>query len=173
MSRARPAVVALAAAAQAACTPATVSTIGPRIPAKDPGCEIEILDPGEIPDRPYRDVGVVSLESCQDYREPPCEGWLVERACSLGGDVAYVSGDPERIRRAGPVTFRVLVAAWVSGLRPDPESLRVRRIEACDPPCPDGLVCRDGECRLPDVPDCDEVETAPESDDAGPQRCVE
>ena len=39
-----------------ACNPATISRIGPAVPARGPDCEIEVLDDDQAPSRPYRDL---------------------------------------------------------------------------------------------------------------------
>lgn len=101
-----------------ACSPASVTQIGPPLPPRRNDCEIKVLSPGNEPDRPYRDVGMVALANCQDYEQQPCRNWLVKEACMLGGDVAYLRDEfPER-SETGPVTYRVMVAAYLVGLRP-------------------------------------------------------
>ena len=86
-----------------ACSPASVSRIGPPVPPRPDDCEIEILDREEKPSRPYRDVGMVSLENCQDYRTPPCSEWL-RRAAQLRPD------DRDTVTRAAD-------AEWDAGRR--------------------------------------------------------
>jgi hypothetical protein len=147
-------VAALLASLAAGCSPAVISRIGPAVPARGESCGIELLEPGELPQRPYRDVGVVSLENCQDYRDPPCRGWLTEAACELGGQVAYVPDETLR-DGFGAMTCTVTVAAYVADLRPDPENDPVLGAE-----------------RRELVPDCDSVEIAG-SNEPLPQRCVE
>jgi hypothetical protein len=130
----RPAIArrALAAAAflLAACSPAAIVHIGPPVPARPTGCGIEVLGEG-TPSRPYRDVGLVELSNCEDYREPPCRQWLEDAACELGGQVAYLPSEGRTRSGMGPVTFRVMVAAYLSELRPDPESSPVDRALSC------------------------------------------
>lgn len=116
-----------------ACSPASISRIGPPLPARLAECDIEILDPGAAPERPYRDVGVVTLQNCQDFRTRPCRDWLVEAACGLGGQVAYIHADARRADSpvVEPMRFRVMVAAYASDLRPDMANDPVAKALAC------------------------------------------
>jgi hypothetical protein len=123
----------------AACSPVTVSRIGPDVPPRPAGCFVEVLDPGRVPDRPHRAVGVVALENCQDYRTEPCRGWLVDATCGLGGHVAWIDEGGRPDSGLGPMIFRVTVAAYVSDLPtargddPFAEEMRRRRQAAdCD-----------------------------------------
>ena len=109
--------VAIAALLLAGCFSATVSRIGPPVPPRNPDCDIEVLAPGQRPSRPYRDVGMVTLENCQDYMTPPCLGRLEKAACGLGGAVAYFDEDQKPAADiVAPMTYRVLVAAYVADL---------------------------------------------------------
>jgi hypothetical protein len=156
------------AAASIACSPVFVARIGPPVPARDPGCDLELLEEGELPDRPYRDVGLVELENCQDYRTPPCRNWLEEAACELGGHVIYLPEDaPPRNDFTAPMRYRVLVAAYVSALRPEPDDIVFTAVR-CDPPCAEGERCVGGACEPAE--DCDEPDT--EAEDP-PDKCVE
>jgi hypothetical protein len=166
-----PGLVALAAAwLMVACSPVTISRIGPPVSPRDPDCDLEVLEEGETPSRPYRDLGVVRLDNCQDYRTPPCRTWLAEAACELGGHVAYLAEDGRPQTDFAPLTFRVLVAAYIADMRPDPDSDVVLQALTCDPPCQAGEVCSGGSC-LPADEGCDE----PGETDGGeaPDRCVE
>ncbi|MBN2340607.1 MAG: hypothetical protein JXX29_07880 [Deltaproteobacteria bacterium] len=122
----------------AACAPATSSRIGPSMTPKSEDCEIEILKEGEVPDRPYRDVGIVSLKNCPDYATAPCRQWLTREACLLGGDVAYGATDPTRDGRpdqlAGDVTYTVTIGAYVSHVVPEKDDpvLNATPAEPCD-----------------------------------------
>jgi hypothetical protein len=166
-----PGPLALAALAWliSACSPVTVSHIGPAVPPRDPGCEIEVLEEGETPTRPYRDLGVVRLDNCQDYRTPPCRTWLTDAACELGGHVAYLPQDGRPQTDFAPLTFRMLVAAYIADLRPDPQSDVVLEALTCDPPCNPGEVCSGGSCRPAE--DC--AEAAEPDGGEPPDRCVE
>ncbi len=116
------------------CIPASISRIGPPRARKPEDCEIRVLPPGETPDRPWVDIGVVHLENCQEYHVGMCRKWLIEKACELGGEVAYLP-DPEPPKEsvhpvpimptnndmrvsdpAAVVNFRVLVAVYAVGL---------------------------------------------------------
>jgi hypothetical protein len=164
------AVLALAlTTATTACSPVFVSRIGPPVPARDPGCELELLEEGQLPDRPYRDVGMVELDNCQDYRTPPCRTWLEEAACELGGNVIYPPQDPPpRNDFTAPLRFRLMVAAYVTALRPDPEKDIIFNAVRCDPPCEEDERCVGGSCKPAE--DCDDLDTEAEEQ---PDRCVE
>jgi hypothetical protein len=133
--------LALVALLVAACSPVTISRIGPDLPRRPPGCAIEILDPGRVPDRPHRVAGVVALDNCQDYRAEPCRGWLEDAACELGGHVAWVEDGGRPDSGVSPMLVRVTVAAWVSELvaggRDDPFAAEMRRRGAPEPDCGD------------------------------------
>jgi hypothetical protein len=141
----------------AACSPVTVSRIGPDAPSRPAGCAVEVLEPGQLPDRPYRAVGVVALENCQDYRREPCRSWLVDAACGLGGHAAYIDEGGRPDSGIGPPIFRVTVAAYVFDLpgdaSGDPFAAEMRRRREPAPDC--GAGTADGS----------------PADDAG--RCVE
>jgi hypothetical protein len=153
-----------------ACSPVKIARIGPSVPPRGEPCDVEVLEEGQVPDRPYRDVGGVELDNCQDYRVPPCRTWLVDAACELGGHVAYLPEGGKPQTDFAPLRFRLLVAAYVADLRPDPETDIVLKALTCDPPCTAGQVCSGGTCKPADA-GCDE---APPSDtDEPPDRCVE
>jgi len=119
------------------CNPASVSRIGPPVAPRRGDCEIEILDRGEKPSRPYRDVGMVALENCQDYRSLPCSEWLRRAACEVGGQVAYLldEGRPDPQFQVGPVTFHVMVAAYAADLPMSLEIDPVYRSRTGGAPC--------------------------------------
>ncbi|MDD5308611.1 MAG: hypothetical protein PHU25_14935 [Deltaproteobacteria bacterium] len=120
----------VAAFVLAACSPAAIVHIGPPLPARPSGCGVEVLKDG-TPSRPYRDVGLVELSNCQDYRVPPCRLWLEDAACELGGQVAYLPSEGRTQSGMGPVTFRVMVAAYLFELRPDPDANPVDKALSC------------------------------------------
>ena len=98
----------LLAAAVLSCSPAKPTRIGPAVVPRPADCELEVMEEGERPTRPYREVGMITLENCQDYRTPPCSGWLQEAACGLGGTIVYptddglVRADPAYVSAGGP-----------------------------------------------------------------------
>lgn len=160
------------------CTPYATSQIGPAVPSRTADCEISILEPGNAPSRPYRDVGVVTLEHCQDYRIAPCREWLREAACRLGGQVAYVDdykrpGDPND-NVPNVITFRVLVAAYIADLYERTGEDPTRSANRCDPPCPSGRRCLAGRC-IADDENCDKKTTdSPGGDEKeSAQKCLE
>jgi hypothetical protein len=156
----------------AACVPVSIARIGPAVSAKKPGCDIEILPSGESPSRPYRDLGVVTLENCQDYEMRPCSDWLVDAACELGGQVAYLpeeGGMPRDEFVVMPMTYRVIVSAYVADLRVPIEDNPVAKSRICSPECTGDESCVDGECRQP--PDCDKEEAKPKEIQA--EKCME
>ncbi len=138
------------------CTPATISRIGPPLDPRSADCDVELLEEGEKPSRPYRDVGMVTLENCQDYTTRPCVTWLNEAACQLGGSVAYLPEEqrPTSDMVVAPMTFRVMVAVYVADLitTRDDAVLNSRK---CDPPCGAGKRCGNLECVSADA-DCGE-----------------
>ncbi len=164
-------VTLIIAIALSACSPAKLSRIGPKMPARPDGCEVEILEEGVLPGRPYRDIGSVALENCQDYRVPPCSRWLADAVCELGGQIAYLPENDRPTSHLGPVTFQLMVATYVSELRPDGENDPFLK-SLCDPPCQSGEVCRQGECKPADGADCEPPEPAPKQEQS-PDRCVE
>jgi len=134
MSRA--AIAVAAALSLAACAPLTVARIGPPLAPREAGCAIEVLERGEVPARPYRDVGMVTVESCQDYRAAPCRGWIEEAACRLGGQVAYVAEERRPDPGLAPMRAQVLIAAYVNDLRPDPAPDPEPGAQPCAAPAP-------------------------------------
>jgi hypothetical protein len=176
MSRALRIGIAAVALALCACAPVTVARIGPLLAPRTGDCAVEVLDRGEVPKRPYRDVGLVTVESCQDYRTPPCRGWIEEAVCGLGGQVAYVSEDRRPDPGLAPMRAQVLAAVYISDLRPAPDDpvLASRR---CDPPCGAGAACVDGECRPAGDAGCPVEGAKPAAPAAttaeGPEKCLE
>ena len=162
----------------AACAPVTISRIGPQLAPRQEKCAIEVLEPGQAPQRPYRDVGLVTVETCEDYRTPPCRAWIEEAACRLGGQIVYADENPRPLSPATPpLRARVLVAVYVSDLRPDPETDPVLRSRTCDPPCGAGMRCVNRECVPADAPcPAEELKTpekaAPPAAEA-PEKCLE
>jgi hypothetical protein len=101
---------------------------------------------------------MVSLENCQDYNFPPCRTWLEKAVCELGGQVVYEPEEGHRLNEFGPVTYRLLVAAYVADLRPSPDD-PVFKSRLCDPRCAKDERCIDARC-VANVP-CAESETTP------------
>jgi hypothetical protein len=126
-----------------ACSPATISRLGPSLPPRKPNCEVEVLEPGKTPFHAHRDIGVVSLENCQQYHVNPCRKWLIDAVCKMGGQVAYLPNPEPPRNEFDPVNFRVLVAVYTIG-GPGGED---------DPPA---NVCKE-----------------PEPEDPAPERCME
>ncbi len=129
------------------CSPASISRIGPGIQPRSTDCEIEVLEEGRKPSRPYRDVGMVSLENCQDYLTLPCREWLRKAPCEIGGQAAYLSDEYHPNSGIGPVTYKVMVAAYVADLRYNLEDDPIYRSRTCRPPCDNGYRCVDGTCK--------------------------
>ena len=100
-----------------ACTPYRISRIGPTRPAKPSKCAVELLEDGQLPDRPYQDVGVIELQYCPDYLTGSCRGWTREAACELGGDVVYHERTEREPFERDPVVYRLNVAAYVDAVR--------------------------------------------------------
>ncbi|MBN2526506.1 MAG: hypothetical protein JXR76_08930 [Deltaproteobacteria bacterium] len=120
------------------CAPVTSTRIGPPVSPKSEDCDMEILEAGKTPTRPYRDVGMVSLKNCPEYDTGACKKWLRQEACRLGGDVVYlphkgsVDDRPETL--AGGVTYTLTVAAYVGQMAPtkDDAVLNSTPAEPCD-----------------------------------------
>ena len=165
--------IAAAALLSCACAPLRVTHIGPPLPAREAKCAVEILDRGEVPKRPYRDVGLVTIENCQDYRTAPCRGWLEEAVCELGGQVAYVSEERRPDPGLSPMRVQALAAVYISDLRPDPETDPVLGSRVCDPPCGEGSACVDGECAPAGSKPCAGGGAAATPPAEGPQKCPE
>jgi hypothetical protein len=70
------------------------------------------LPPGEVPNRPWVDIGAVFLENCQEYHVGLCRKWLTQRACELGGEVAYLPNPTPPKNEINNVNYRVLVAVY-------------------------------------------------------------
>ncbi len=171
----------------AACAPAKVVQMGPKIPPRPDDCDIEVLKKGAVPSRPYRDIGLVELENCQDYLRLPCRRWLTEAACKLGGQVAYLPNDggpvldtapvetPEKgYIIDGPVTYRILVAAYVADLEYNLDTDPVVSSRVCKPACKPQETCVNGTCKPTE--DCkvkEEKATTGDPDDFESGRCPE
>jgi hypothetical protein len=114
---------------------------------------------------------MVTLVNCQDYLEPPCRGWLEDAVCELGGSVAYL---PQYRRPEGditaPMTYRILVAAYVSDMVPTPELDPLLRSRTCDPPCGDRKRCVNRECVPAGPDDCEEPA---KGEEPSPGKCLE
>ncbi|MDJ0761724.1 MAG: hypothetical protein QNJ97_01950 [Myxococcota bacterium] len=157
-----------------ACGPATISRIGPRMPQRPADCQIEILPEDQVPSRPYRNIGMVALKNCQDFRTQPCSNWLRKAACELGGQVAYL---PPRDRPDSPmdaVNYRVFVAVYASDVRGDPADDPVVKARTCDPPCTEDERCVDGICK--NAADCEAAAAALQKQEEAtpsPERCTE
>jgi hypothetical protein len=143
-----------------ACTPAKIVRMGPKIPPRPADCDIEVLKKGVEPSRPYRDVGLVELEHCEDYLRLPCRKWLIQAGCKLGGQVAYLpeEGGPVldtatvvRSQSAhivdGPVTYRIIIAAYVADLDYDLDTDPVVNSRRCKPTCKENETCVNGRCK--------------------------
>jgi hypothetical protein len=136
--------------AVAACSPAAVTRIGPPLAPRQNDCAVEVLEDGSAPTRPYRDVGMVTLQNCQDPLTLPCRRWLEEAVCGLGGTVAYL---PEHQRpRAdlpAPMTFAVMAAVYVADLFPSAETDAVLGSRAGEQDCEEDAGLREepaGKC---------------------------
>lgn len=158
-----------------ACSPAAISRIGPTIPARSEDCDVEILEEGAIPNRPYRDVGMVSLSNCQDYRTEPCLSWLRKAACKLGGHVAYSSTQSQPVNQTGHVTFKLMVAAYVADLRPDISGDPYLESRNCNPPCKSGERCENKVCVSVTSNDCEDLseDASANEDSIEPQKCMD
>ena len=97
-----------------ACIPAEISRIGPPRAPKPKDCEIVVLEPGENPDRPWVDIGAVLVENCQEYHVGLCRKWVTQKACELGGEIAYLPNPepPKDEFVTNVVSYRVLVAVF-------------------------------------------------------------
>jgi len=163
--------------AAVACAPVSVSHIGPRLAPREEKCAVEVLDKGETPGRPYRDIGLVTVETCEDYRMPPCRTWIVEEACKMGGQIAYVEESARpNAPTVAPLRARVLIAAYVSDLRPDPETDPLLRSRTCEPACGAGMRCVNRECVPSGDADCaaKELKTPEKTEASQPsEKCLE
>lgn len=120
--------------AAVACGPAQISRIGPSLPPREPNCEVDVLEPGATPFLAHRDIGVVSLQNCQQYHVNPCRKWLIKAVCEMGGQVAYLP-EPEPPRNElDPVSFRVLVAVYTIG---GPGAEEEPPADTCKEPAPE------------------------------------
>ncbi len=126
-------IFAAAAVISWSCSPVSISRIGPPLVSRGEGCEVQILEKDDLPNRPYRDVGMVTLDNCQDHRVPLCSNWLKKAVCELGGSFAYPvqetgTGDAadyfpnDDLTAAGAhmMTVRMMVGAYVVDLVTDP-----------------------------------------------------
>ncbi len=118
----------------AACGPAQISRIGPSVPPREQNCEVEVLEPGETPFHAHRDIGMVSLQNCQQYHVNPCRKWLVDAVCEMGGQVAYLPNPEPPRNDFDPVNFRVLVAVYTIG---GPRAEEDPPANTCKEPAPD------------------------------------
>jgi hypothetical protein len=80
---------------------------------------VEVLAPGESPDRPHVDIGVVALSNCQEYTSRPCRTWLEKAVCELGGEVAYLPDPKPPQNEIDAVNYRIIVAVFAGGEPPD------------------------------------------------------
>ena len=112
------------------CSPVSVTRIGPVMPAHEAGCEVLVLPPGETPDRPHRDIGMVHLSNCQEYTVGLCRKWLEESVCELGGNVAYLPEPHPPKNEFDAVNYRVTAAIYISNVPPE-------KIEGCQEPPPE------------------------------------
>ena len=96
------------------CSPVSVTRIGPKIPSRQKNCDVLVLPPGEVPDRPYRDIGMVHLTNCQEYTVGLCRNWLVESVCELGGNIAYLPDPHPPKNELDAVNYRVTAAIYLS-----------------------------------------------------------
>ena len=140
------------------CSPVSITRIGPPLIPRGEDCEVQIFEEDNLPNRPYRDVGMVTLDNCQDHRVPLCSNWLRKAVCEIGGTFAYP------VRRAGTdaadyfpndaltasgahmMTVRMMVGAYVADLIHGP---------------------------LLDEPDCEEPQEASDNGGDKPQKCLE
>jgi hypothetical protein len=106
-----------------ACSPATISRIGPTLTPREPDCDVEVLPPGEKPTNAHRDIGMVSLQNCQEYHVNPCRKWLTDAVCQMGGHVAYLPDPIPPRNEFDAVNYRVMVAVYVISGPPDDEGV--------------------------------------------------
>jgi hypothetical protein len=155
-------IFAAAAVIAWSCSPVKITRIGPPLIPQSEDCEVQIFEEGDLPNRPNRDVGMVTLDNCQDHRVPPCSKWLRRAVCEIGGSFAYPAqgagtdaadyfpNDDLTASSAHMMTVRMMVGAYVVDLVPGP---------------------------LLDAPDCEEPQEASENggDNGGdePQKCLE
>ena len=97
------------------CVPASVSRIGPPRAPKKKDCEIIVLPPGEEPERPWVDIGAVLVENCQEYHVGLCRKWVTQKACELGGEIAYLPNPESPGDDFNNINYRVLVAVFAQG----------------------------------------------------------
>ncbi len=120
------------------CAPYTITQTGPALDPKSENCDITVLSPGKTPDKPFRDIGMVSLKNCQDYQSGLCLKYLKKAACGLGGSVAYAPKDLMRDGRddniAGQITVSVTIATYVSMLpiKTNDPVLNAEKHTSCD-----------------------------------------
>ncbi len=119
------------------CVPASISRIGPLRPPRKTSCEIEVLAPSLKPSRPWVDIGVVLVQNCQEYHVGLCRKWIVQKACELGGEIAYLPNpkSPQNEKRDN-INYRVLVAVYAStnAKVTDPPSVVLKSMEGCTEP---------------------------------------
>ncbi len=169
----------------AGCSPAKIVRMGPEIPPRSADCEVDVLKKGAVPPRPYRDIGLVELENCEDYMRLPCRKWLTRAVCKLGGQVAYLPDqggpvlDSSTLLRSqgghvvdGPVTYRIIIAAYVADLVYDLDTDPVINSRICKPRCKENETCTNGTCKPSE--DCKEKKgeaTGEDPDDLKSGRC--
>lgn len=98
------------------CSPVSFTRIGPAMSSREKGCEVLVLPPGDTPDRPHRDIGMVHLSNCQEYTVGLCRGLLVKSVCELGGNVAYLPEPHPPKNELDSVNYRVTAAIYISEL---------------------------------------------------------
>ena len=125
-------ILATAAVIVWSCSPVSITRIGPPLIPRGEDCEVQIFEEGDLPNRPYRDVGMVTLDNCQDHRVPPCAKWLRKAVCEVGGSFAYPAqgagtdaadyfpDDGLTASGAHMMTVRMMVGAFVVDLVPGP-----------------------------------------------------
>jgi hypothetical protein len=96
------------------CVPASISRIGPPRAPRKTDCDIEVLAPGQSPSRPWVDIGAILVENCQEYHVGMCRKWIVQKACELGGEIAYLPNPESPRNETTNINYRVLVAVYAS-----------------------------------------------------------
>ena len=156
------------------CSISEVTRIGPAVPSRGKDCGIEILKEGEKPSRPYRDIGMVSLNNCESYLTPPCVGALKAEACALGGHVAYLPEKTVPDSEIGPVVYRVMVAAYVAEVDALTGSDPLAKSRTCTPKCEEGETCMNRECRpFEEAAGCDSQAEESLSEENHTDKCLE
>jgi hypothetical protein len=128
-------------AALAACSPVSISHIGPALPSRGKGCEVVVFPPGEEPPRPYRDIGVVHLTNCQEYTWGPCKQWLIDGVCELGGNLAYLPDPVPPKNEFDAVNYHVTAGVYINA-----SSAETTEDVTCEAPPPDETAPEMGRC---------------------------